>query len=80
MRTGSLGSRKSPQSNTEKVQRSLMLGFGAMALLFGIGSLVKGIAMWGDGFAADKALGYGIAGIVGGGIILAFVAMGGKIR
>jgi len=74
------GAKKRQEPNTEKIRRSAMLGFGTLVVLFGICSLIKGIAMLGEGFAADKALGAGIGGIIVGGIILAFLAMGGKIR
>lgn len=77
---GKRGAKRSQELTTEKIQRSLMLAFGTIVVLFGIGSLIKGIAMLGEGFAADKALGAGIGGIIVGGIILAFLAMGGKIR
>jgi len=77
---GETGAKRRQELNSEKIQRSIMITFGFLAVLFGIGSLIKGIATLGDGFAADKALGAGAAGIIGGGIILAFLAFGGKVR
>jgi len=77
---GKSGAKRKQQLNSEKIQRSIMIPFGVLAVLFGIGSLIKGIATFGDGFAADKAIGAGAAGIIVGGIILAFLAFGGKIR
>jgi hypothetical protein len=52
-----------------------MIGFAALSVVAGVGFVLQGLATWSQGLAADQALGAGA-----GGILLAFVLLGGKIR